>query len=339
MKRIFCLLLMLLMAAASAFATEEEWTFENSFYRWTVVNCDEWISLREHPSVSADVLKQIPLGAEVIWHDGASDGFVVVEYEGVTGFALHGYLQGYLNAVRVVNCDEWVSLREQPDADSERIRKVPLGQLLYSGGRVGDFVSVLYQGTYGYIDARYLTRADNGTGVPRYANRNMNLYKAATEDSAALCRIPYGAKVMCYSTSERGVCYVNYLDKWGFVAQEDLSVAPLDKETTIVRAELSGHAWVGDEIKPVNQIVTDPSLLRQLQVALSSAAPGYVGKCPVGATLKLEYSDGHRVEFLYPLDGCLSLVGEDSAVYELTRQSGDLLWEVFAEAQAQFFRY
>ena len=136
MKRIFCLLLMLLMAAASAFATEEEWTFENSFYRWTVVNCDEWISLREHPSVSADVLKQIPLGAEVIWHDGASDGFVVVEYEGVTGFALHGYLQGYLNAVRVVNCDEWVSLREQPDADSERIRKVPLGQLLYSGGRI-----------------------------------------------------------------------------------------------------------------------------------------------------------------------------------------------------------
>ena len=339
MKRILCVLLALLLMAASAFATEEEWTFENSFYRWTVVNCEEWISLREEPSVSAKVLKQVPLGAEVIWHDGAGNGFVVIEYEGVTGYALHGYLQGYLEAVRVSNCEEWVSLRQQPDENSERIRKVPLGQLLYSGGRVGDFASVLYEGTYGYIATKHLTRADNGTGVPRYANRNISLYKAATEDSATLCRIPYDAKVMCYSTSERGVCYVNYLDKWGFVAQEDLSVAPLDDENTIVRAEISGHAWSGDEIKPVKQVVTDPALLRRLQLTLSSAAPGYVGKCPMSATLKLEYSDGHRVEFLYPLDGCRSLVGEDSAVYELTRQGGELFWEIFAEAQNQFFTY
>ncbi|MCD8181232.1 MAG: zinc-ribbon domain-containing protein [Firmicutes bacterium] len=57
-----------------------------------VVNCNESISLRESPSTSASVLREIPLGSPVSYVEPAQNGFAKVIYNGVTGYALQAYL-------------------------------------------------------------------------------------------------------------------------------------------------------------------------------------------------------------------------------------------------------
>ena len=58
-----------------------------------VVNCNEWISLREYRSTQAPRLAKIPLGAYVeILEDTYIDGFWKVRYKGIVGYALGDYL-------------------------------------------------------------------------------------------------------------------------------------------------------------------------------------------------------------------------------------------------------
>lgn len=59
-----------------------------------VVNCNESITLREEPDVSAAEICQIPLGAAVEAIQGAPNGFIQVSYQGMTGFCLGSYLSG-----------------------------------------------------------------------------------------------------------------------------------------------------------------------------------------------------------------------------------------------------
>ena len=59
-----------------------------------VINCNESITLRTEPDVSAAEICQIPLGAEVEVIQGAPNGFVQVSYQGMVGFCLGNYLSG-----------------------------------------------------------------------------------------------------------------------------------------------------------------------------------------------------------------------------------------------------
>lgn len=57
----------------------------------------------------------------------------------------------------VVNCEEWVSLRAQPDTSAERLVEVPLGAVVTECTQVdGKFVECAYAGQTGYILAEYL---------------------------------------------------------------------------------------------------------------------------------------------------------------------------------------
>ena len=61
--------------------------------------------------------------------------------------------------MRVVNCKEFVSLREQRSTGSARLAKVPLGALVLAfpeKGQENGFIWCLYQDQYGYILAEYL---------------------------------------------------------------------------------------------------------------------------------------------------------------------------------------
>lgn len=60
---------------------------------------------------------------------------------------------------RVVNCREYVSLREARSKSSARLAKVPLGALVHAypeAGEEGGFVLCTYHDEYGYILAEYL---------------------------------------------------------------------------------------------------------------------------------------------------------------------------------------
>lgn len=58
-----------------------------------VVNCNEWITLRSHPSTSAASLARIPLGAYVNYISNSTDGFYYIEYNGMRGYSLQAYLE------------------------------------------------------------------------------------------------------------------------------------------------------------------------------------------------------------------------------------------------------
>lgn len=70
------------------------------YYLARVVNCNEWISLREYPSTSAPRITKIPLGATVkIYkgqlgerHSSPEDGFYWTEYNGLHGWCLREYI-------------------------------------------------------------------------------------------------------------------------------------------------------------------------------------------------------------------------------------------------------
>lgn len=140
-------------------------------YKMRVVNCKEWISLRESPSTSSARIVQIPLGAEVGFIENAGNGFYRITYNGKAGYALAEYLTDGAeiergaplsadgNQLTVVNCQEWVSLRATPSTSAERLATVNLGEsVTYVADAPNGFTQVSYGGKTGYILTQYLAR-------------------------------------------------------------------------------------------------------------------------------------------------------------------------------------
>ena len=68
---------------------------------------------------------------------------------------------GYIGNMEVVDCSEWVSLREEPSTRSERLMKVSLGAIVSSCQQVNDaWIYAEYDGYSGYILAEYLEPSD-----------------------------------------------------------------------------------------------------------------------------------------------------------------------------------
>jgi len=82
MKRFLICLLVLMMILPAALADT-----------MAVVNCKEWVSLREKPNTSAKRLCEVPLYAHVEDCEDAENGFTRCTYEGQTGYILTKYLE------------------------------------------------------------------------------------------------------------------------------------------------------------------------------------------------------------------------------------------------------
>ena len=67
----------------------------------------------------------------------------------------------YIGNMEVVNCNEWVSLREEPSTKSQRLVKVSLGAIVSNCRQVNDaWIYAEYDGYSGYILAEYLEPSD-----------------------------------------------------------------------------------------------------------------------------------------------------------------------------------
>ena len=144
-----------------------------------VVNCTEWVSLREGPDTSSKQLAKVPLGAIVTACVAYYDSYISCEYKGKRGFIPTTYLKaanysaGSQDAkvvaasegkypeingpMTVVNCNEWVSLREKKSSASARLARVPLGAQVTNCVQVSDeFIYCCFNGLWGYIQAEYL---------------------------------------------------------------------------------------------------------------------------------------------------------------------------------------
>ena len=61
------------------------------------------------------------------------------------------------DTMKVVNCEKWVSLRELPAQNSQRLKQVPLGALVYRCVKSEKgFAYCQYEGVFGYILYKYL---------------------------------------------------------------------------------------------------------------------------------------------------------------------------------------
>lgn len=70
-----------------------------------------------------------------------------------------------LSVMQVVNCQEWVSLRQEPDVNSARLDMVPLGAILRNCFRASEeFYYVEYNGLSGYVHGDYLKELPSPQG-------------------------------------------------------------------------------------------------------------------------------------------------------------------------------
>lgn len=126
-----------------------------------VGNCSSYVTLRESASTSAKAITEISKGALVLRVGDAGNGFFRVCYNGKYGYVLSKYLlkaETKLGAAKhVVDCQSYISLRERPSVQSDRLAKIPLGTYVTSFGSNGYGMEyVYYNGQYGFVLSKYL---------------------------------------------------------------------------------------------------------------------------------------------------------------------------------------
>lgn len=161
MKRMMAFLLMLLVLTGCTCA-ESEWT------RATVVNCEEWVSLREYASTAAERLVQVPLGAEVQARV-YNEEFAECVYANMNGYILLDYLTlprpepevAEAMGTLVPHVDEYLSLRSSPSQGAGVIERVYPGTPMKLLGWSGEFakVQVAGSGSTGYVHSGYVRDA------------------------------------------------------------------------------------------------------------------------------------------------------------------------------------
>ena len=123
MKRTVALLVALMLLMPAALADD-----------MTVVNCEEWVSLRERPDKSSARLAKVPLYETVTDCERAENGFVRCDYQGLAGYILEEYLEPVEMSASKVFLDA--------RADGLRVT----ASRAYEGGGETLYVSVLEKG-------------------------------------------------------------------------------------------------------------------------------------------------------------------------------------------------
>lgn len=150
--------------------------------RYSIKNVNNWASLRSTSSTQSDRLAKVPLGAVVfttgqkIFSGGLT--WLSVDYNGLNGWIPTKFLRkggdfagkkpvkpgsAYpVGEYRIVNVDNWASMRSQANRSAGRIRKVPRGQIVFHSGerrRAGGeiWLRVDLGGSSGWIPTQYLS--------------------------------------------------------------------------------------------------------------------------------------------------------------------------------------
>lgn len=125
-----------------------------------VTNVRSYVNLRKEASSSSDSLKEIPRGAEVTYTGESHGSYMRVTYDDATGYVDKDYLtksNPQADMLEIVNCKHSVSLRKEPDKDSESLMAVPLGAKVLPLAKADEgFRKVEYEGEIGYILVDYL---------------------------------------------------------------------------------------------------------------------------------------------------------------------------------------
>ncbi|MEG1513357.1 MAG: VanW family protein [Clostridia bacterium] len=125
-----------------------------------VYRCKEYINLRKTASTSSKSIAQIPLDATVLVLKTGGK-LHKVKYDGLAGYVNSAYVKAVpKDRIRKVdNCNEYISLREQPSSTAKRLAKLRLGTLvLYLGDADNGFTKVQHESQTGYALRKYLEK-------------------------------------------------------------------------------------------------------------------------------------------------------------------------------------
>ena len=138
----------------------------------------------------------------------------------------------YLGTMCVFNCDEWVSLRAQPDTQSERLAKVPLGAVVYNCYMQDDrFIYAEYEDLCGFILADYLSEEMPDIEPVYYGSMKVvrtpdwvEMYDYPGFESLVLQRIPLDAVVSDCREENEEYIWGCYNDQYGYISSHNLEI-------------------------------------------------------------------------------------------------------------------
>ena len=149
----------------------------------------------------------------------------------------------YLGTMTVVNCNKYVTLREDPSTHADAVARIPRGKNVDAYAYNGKFAECYYKGMHGYVLLSYLsdgyardyqryeygdsleqnTDYDNSLGYKRVVNCDswVTLRASASTEAATVARIPRGARVEAYKYNGKfAECY--YKGMHGYVLNKYL---------------------------------------------------------------------------------------------------------------------
>lgn len=205
----------------------------------SVENCKNCVTLREKPDGKSAEITKIPLKAEVTVVSTAYKGFYMVDYMGDVGYVLTKYL-GYAysmpsaddidrdyhsanNPRVVVDCKEFITLRDSDNGKGEEIIKIPLGAIVdYLDSDSKGYAEVSYRGITGYVQSKYLKPVDD-MDIPESVTlsvvnckKSITLRNTPNINGKEIIQIPLGAEVDFLGYAENGFYKVSYKGNTGY---------------------------------------------------------------------------------------------------------------------------
>ena len=193
--------------------------------------------------------------------------------------------------MRVVNCQEWVSLRLSPDTSSKRLAKVYLGELVTNCAEGPDgFVFCEYGGTAGYILGQYLSKTALPYDTEILPNQMVvncqewvSLRSGPSDGASRLTTVPLGAIVRaCYRANESYIC-CEYGGTRGYIASGYLKKANYTvsaRDESVVAAAAGKYTAVSGTMEVVR--CADWVSLREK----ASSSSARLARVPLGTRLE-----------------------------------------------------
>ncbi|MCH5287715.1 MAG: SH3 domain-containing protein [Christensenellaceae bacterium] len=218
------------------------------------------LNMRSQPQTASSIVTTLPRGARVGVIEWRSDGWARVSYESYIGYASAAYLTPEGQASKpddvpagttatVSTASGSLNLRQSPSTSSTVLRTIPRGATVELLQKGSEWCQVRYQGTSGYVAARYLSFGGTGggdstpqtpaeTATVTTTSGGLNLRETASTDARVLASIPNGASV---GVLERGDawCRVQWNGQTGYVMTRYLSFAS---------APASRAAWIAGNV-------------------------------------------------------------------------------------------
>jgi len=145
----------------------------------------------------------------------------------------------YYGNMEVINCNEWVSLRETPSTRAKQLVKVPLGAVVTDCQQYGEnWIYAVYEDDQGYIQAKYLRQCEGLSVYSAMLISDWTDYYEAMGDLAPAGAIPPNTIVRNCAVHASGRAYVEY---YGYGVYVDAGLAVPYNELSHFPQEVSLH--------------------------------------------------------------------------------------------------